>query len=97
MSYMQRSKIERARGHCRPVPLGSSPEDHFGGILGGKIPPAKACRGHCQLASASAEPVQSLYGGYRNRLVVHGKEKVYGFDSVRGLSRSGGTLRRCIR
>jgi hypothetical protein len=30
------------------------------------------------LARACVEPAQRLYGDYRNRLVVHGKEKVYG-------------------
>jgi hypothetical protein len=30
------------------------------------------------LAGASVEPGQGLYGRYSNRLVAHGKEKVYG-------------------
>jgi hypothetical protein len=49
-----------------------------GGTLGGRTPPVRACRGQRQPAPAGVEAVQGLYGGYRNPLVVHGKEKVYG-------------------
>ena len=40
--------------------------------------PVEADRGSPPLACASVLPAQSLYGAYRDRLVVHGKEKVYG-------------------
>ena len=42
------------------------------------MPPVRACGGQWQLAPASVEPVQGLYGDYSDRLAVHGKEKVYG-------------------
>jgi hypothetical protein len=55
-----------------------SPRDHFGGTLGGRMPLAGAGLSQLLLAQASVRPVQGLYGGYRDCLVVHGKEKVYG-------------------
>ena len=42
------------------------------------MPLARAGRGWRQLASASDGPAQGLYDGYRDCLVVHGKEKVCG-------------------
>jgi hypothetical protein len=45
------------------------------------------------LVPAGVRPVQGLYGGYRDRLVVHGKEKAYGLGTypqpVRHLHRAG--------
>ena len=38
----------------------------------------RAGLGQRQLLSASVSPSQALYGCYRDFLVVHGKEKVYG-------------------
>jgi hypothetical protein len=49
-----------------------------GGILGGKTQPRRAASGLSPLASASVLPAQSLYAAYRDCLLVHGKEKVYG-------------------
>ena len=46
--------------------------------MGGETQPVGADLGSSTLARASVLPVQSLYGAYRDRLVVHGKEKVYG-------------------
>jgi len=46
--------------------------------LGGETQPVGADLGSSTLARASVLPAQSLYGAYRDRLVVHGKEKVYG-------------------
>lgn len=40
--------------------------------------PVTAGLGHRQLLRASVNPAQELSGGYRNRLVVHGKEEVCG-------------------
>jgi hypothetical protein len=40
--------------------------------------PAWASGGQHLLAAASARAGQALYGRYRDRLGVHGKEKVYG-------------------
>jgi hypothetical protein len=48
-----------------------------GGRLGGRMALAGAGFSQLLLAGASVRPVQGLYGGYRDRLVVHGKEKVY--------------------
>ena len=39
------------------------------------MPPVRACRGQQQLVPARVGAVQGLYGGYRDCLVVHGKEK----------------------
>jgi len=39
---------------------------------------ARAGLSQLLLVPASVRPVQGLYGGYRDRLVVHGMEKVYG-------------------
>jgi hypothetical protein len=49
-----------------------------GGILGGKTRPVRAELGSSPLAWASVLPARSLSGSFRSRLVVHGKEKVYG-------------------
>jgi hypothetical protein len=49
-----------------------------GGNSGGRMPPAGASGGQPPLATASVEAGQGLYGRYRDFLVVHGKEKVYG-------------------
>ena len=48
------------------------------GHLGGKTQPAGADLGSFPLVCASVLPAQSLCGAFRDRLVVHGKEKVYG-------------------
>ena len=42
------------------------------------MPPAGASGGQPPLATASVGAGQGLYGRYRDLLVVHGKEKVYG-------------------
>ena len=47
-------------------------------IPGGRMPPAGASGGQPPLARASVGAGQGLYGRYRDFLVVHGKEKVYG-------------------
>jgi hypothetical protein len=49
-----------------------------GGNSGGGMPPAGAGGGQLPLATASVAAGQGLYGRYRDFLVVHGKEKVYG-------------------
>ena len=49
-----------------------------GGNSGGRMPPAQASAGRSLLAAASAGTGQGLHGRYRDFLVVHGKEKVYG-------------------
>ena len=46
--------------------------------LGGGMALAGAGLSQLLLVPASVRPVQGLYGGYRDCLVVHGKEKVYG-------------------
>ena len=43
------------------------------------MPPAWASGGQRLLAAASVWAGQCLYGRYRDALVVHGKEKVYGW------------------
>jgi hypothetical protein len=43
-----------------------------------QMQPVGADLGSSPLASARVLPAQSLCGAYRDRLVVHGKEKVYG-------------------
>jgi hypothetical protein len=70
-------RIERALECLKPAQLESS-QIIKGGILGGKTQPVRADLGSSPLARASVLPAQSLYGAYRDRLVVHGKEKVYG-------------------
>ena len=50
----------------------------LGGRSGGKTQLASARRSLRPLAWASVRAAQSLYGRYRDLLVVHGKEKVYG-------------------
>ncbi len=60
-----------------PVPQDSG-RVHCGGHLGGKMQPVGADLGSSPLASARVLPAQCLYGAYRDRLVVHGKEKVCG-------------------
>jgi hypothetical protein len=49
-----------------------------GGNSGGRMPPAGASGGQPPLATVSVGAGQGLYGRYRDFLVVHGKEKVYG-------------------
>jgi hypothetical protein len=49
-----------------------------GGQLGGRMLPAGASEGQPPLATVSVGAGQGLYGRYRDFLVVHGKEKVYG-------------------
>jgi hypothetical protein len=49
-----------------------------GGNSGGRMPPAGDSGGQPLLETASVGPGQGLYGRYRDVLVVHGKEKVYG-------------------
>ena len=49
-----------------------------GGNLGGKMQPSGASQGQAQPAGASVCAGQALYEALRDRLVVHGKEKVYG-------------------
>jgi hypothetical protein len=49
--------------------------DHCGGSLG-QNGAGEGWPG--QLLSATVSPSQALYGCYRDFLVVHGKEKVYG-------------------
>jgi hypothetical protein len=48
------------------------------GSLRGRMPPEGASLSQSQPACAHVVPAQGLYGDCRNRLVVHGKEKVYG-------------------
>ena len=50
----------------------------LGGNLGGKLALVKAIPGQFPPARASFTAGQAIYGVYRDRLVVHGKEKVYG-------------------
>jgi hypothetical protein len=57
---------------------GSYQEIILRGSLGGRMPLGRASLSLSLLARACVEPAQRLYGDYRNRLVVHGKEKVYG-------------------
>ena len=47
-------------------------------VLGGKLALAKAIPGQFPPARASFTAGQAIYGVYRDGLVVHGKEKVYG-------------------
>jgi len=49
-----------------------------GGNSGGRMPPAGASEGQPPLGPASVGACQGLDGRYRDALVVHGKEKVYG-------------------
>lgn len=56
-----------------------------GGKSGGRMQLSGAGRSQAQLAEASVCAGQALYEALRDLLVVHGKEKVYGFDSVREL------------
>ncbi len=42
------------------------------------MPPVGACHGWWQLALASVRPAEGLCGDCRSRVVVHGKDKVYG-------------------
>jgi len=46
--------------------------------LGRRMALAGAGLSQLLLVPASVRPVQGLYGAYRDRLAVHGKEKVYG-------------------
>jgi hypothetical protein len=46
--------------------------------LGSRMALARAGLSQLLLVPASFRPVQGLYGGCRDRLAVHGKEKVYG-------------------
>ncbi len=46
--------------------------------MGGKLALVKAVPGQFPLARSSLIAGQAVYGFYRSRLVVHGKEKVYG-------------------
>jgi hypothetical protein len=60
---------------------GSAPIDEkiiSGGSSGGRMPLAWASGGQPLLAAASVWAGQCLYGHYRDALVVHGREKVYG-------------------
>jgi hypothetical protein len=50
----------------------------LGGNLGGKLALVKAIPGQFPPARASFTAGQAIYGVYRDRPVVHGKEKVYG-------------------
>jgi len=47
-------------------------------IPGGRMAPVGASGGQPPLATASVGAGQGLYGRYRDFLVAHGKEKVYG-------------------
>lgn len=46
--------------------------------MGGKMPPVRAVRGQSPLVRASVSAGRGPYGDYRDFLVVHGNEKVYG-------------------
>jgi hypothetical protein len=50
----------------------------WGAVRGGRMPPVRAVGGQAAPAEARVSAGQGLYGSYRDALVVHGKEKVYG-------------------
>jgi len=68
------SASRNSPGPCRP----GRPVIILGGTLGGRMVLVSASMGQRQLLRATVSPAHALCVGYRDSLVVHGKEKVYG-------------------
>ena len=64
------------RGHTPGLSKWGPIVDRHGAF--GETQALRAVLGSSSPASAGVLPAQSLYGAYSDRLVVHGKEKVYG-------------------